>query len=41
METVDMYMHITRIGNTIMDARVSKENKDIVINIMKDLKSLD
>lgn len=37
METIDTYMHITRINNTIMHVRVSPEDKETVIEFMKEL----
>lgn len=36
-----MYIHIVRIDNTVMDARVPKEKKNVVINVMKDLGYVD
>lgn len=37
LETSEVYMHITRIGNTIMHVRVTPEEKETVVKIMKDL----
>lgn len=37
LETPEVYMHITRIDNTIMYVRVSPEDKETVVRVMKDL----
>lgn len=41
METSEVYMHITRIGNTIMHVRVAPEEKETVVKIMKDLRYMN
>lgn len=41
METQGMYMHITRIKNTVMNVQVPIEEKPIVVKFMKDLKYLN
>lgn len=41
LETQGMYMHITRIKNTVMNVQVPIEEKPIVVKFMKDLKYLN